>query len=62
MKQTGYAGIVLLIWLGLIIAGVYGWIMNIVEITRSEFALTGMMVARVIGVFVPPLGSVLGYL
>jgi len=39
-----------------------GWVMNIIEIIQHEGGFTGMLVARVIGVFVAPLGAVLGYL
>jgi hypothetical protein len=44
------------------LAMVIGWILNIVELVQSEFVITsGMSIARVIGVFVPPLGSILGF-
>ena len=45
----------------LIIALVAGWIMNIIAIVQSEFIFTGMLIARIIGVFVAPLGAVLGW-
>jgi len=54
-------------WLGMLylivgLAGVVGWVMNIVDIVNSDFSsITGMLVVRIIGVFVPPLGAVLGY-
>lgn len=49
--------------LAVALAGVYGWIMNIVSIWNSGFdVLNGMLIARCIGVFVAPLGSVLGFL
>ena len=52
-----------LVWLALIIAGGYGWIMNIVKIVNTGFdVFTGMLIARCIGVFIAPLGAVLGYL
>lgn len=45
----------------LIIAGIVGWILNIVMIFHdTEFS--GMMVVRVIGVFIPIIGAVLGYI
>lgn len=51
-----------LIALGLLFLGVIGWVMNVVEIFTGSFdPLTGIMVARVIGVFVFPIGMVLGY-
>ena len=40
-----------------------GWIWNIVKIVQSGFdVITGMLIARCIGVFVAPLGAVLGFL
>lgn len=51
---TGYL-VVLLLAFG-------GWIANIVKIAGSSFdPLTAMPSLRVIGVVVPPLGAVLGY-
>lgn len=38
----------------------YGWIHNIVMICHTD-AFSGMLVARVIGVFAAPLGVVLGF-
>ena len=54
-------------WLGLtypavLIAGIYGWVMNIVAIANSDFAaISGILVLRVVGIFLPPLGAVMGY-
>lgn len=43
--------------------GVGGWIANIVKLVGSNFdPITGMLVARAIGIFVCPLGAVLGFL
>lgn len=54
--------VVLLFYLALIIAIIYGWIMNIVIIAGSNFSeITGILVLRVVGIFVAPLGVVLGY-
>jgi hypothetical protein len=49
--------IFVIVWL----AGLVGWILNIVEII-SNFSVTGLMVMRVIGVFMAPLGAILGYI
>lgn len=39
-----------------------GWVMNIVALIHTSFdPLTGLAVARAIGVGLVPLGSVLGY-
>lgn len=48
---------------GLLIASIGGWVANIVKIFSMSFdPLTAIAVMRVVGIFVPPLGSVLGYL
>lgn len=48
-------------FLALWIAGIVGWVLNIVAIANADFAhVTGMLVLRIIGVFLPPIGSVLG--
>jgi hypothetical protein len=53
----------LLIWLGIVIAAIAGWIMNLGAIVDHDFVLeTGMGILRVIGVFVAPIGAVLGYI
>ncbi len=44
-----------------VLALCYGWVMNIVAIWNTQ-ALTGILIARVIGTFIAPLGGVLGYL
>lgn len=48
---------------GFLLAGVIGgWIWNVVKIVQSGFEIwNGMLIARCIGVFVAPLGSVLGW-
>lgn len=45
-----------------VIAGFVGWVMNIIAILHSDFGhIGGMLVLRVIGVFVAPIGAVLGF-
>ena len=52
-----------LVYLVLVIALVYGWIANIVSLYHSNFnELTGQLVLRIVGIFVAPLGAVMGYL
>ena len=42
--------------------GIGGWIANIVKIVGMSFdSLSGIAVARIAGIFVAPLGAVLGY-
>ena len=51
-----------LIWLGFIIGLFAGWVMNIINIAHADFAhITGLLVIQVIGIFMAPLGSVLGW-
>lgn len=61
-KQKGFTVVeffVLVIWL----AGIWGWVWNIVKIAGANFSdITGLLVLRIIGVFVAPLGAVLGFL
>jgi hypothetical protein len=47
---------------GVIILAFAGWVLNIVAIVGSvDAAITGMFILRCIGIFVAPLGAVLGY-
>ena len=41
----------------------YGWVLNLITLYHSDFSsLTGALVLRVIGVFVAPIGAILGFL
>jgi len=45
------------------LVGIVGWVANIVKLIGMPFdPITGMGIARIIGVVVAPLGSVLGFL
>lgn len=58
MRLVVSAGIV---WVMIVLAGVVGWVMNIVKlIGMGADPITGLFVARVVGIFLAPLGSVLG--
>lgn len=49
--------------IAVVLVGSVGWVLNIVKLVQSDFAvITGMFVVRCIGVFIAPLGSVLGFL
>lgn len=50
----------IVIYLSIVIMLMIGWIMNIVAIAHLT-AFSGMAVLRVIGVFLAPLGGVLGW-
>ena len=50
------------LFLVLVILAFWGWIQNMVMVWNGSFTpLTGEMVLRVIGIFVGPLGAILGY-
>lgn len=46
-------------WVILMVVGVFGWGLNIVELVQGGES-TGLMLARVAGIFVAPLGAILG--
>ncbi len=50
-----------LLWLGLILTCFVGWIMNVVAVFHMNFdTINGEIVLRLIGIFVAPLGSIMG--
>jgi hypothetical protein len=58
MSITAFA-----IWFVIVVAGAIGWIMNIVTIFRDGVTpVTGEVALRIIGVFMIPLGAILGYI
>ena len=47
-------------------ASIYGWVANLVKLVPlvmvdGPLMVTGMLVGRILGVFVAPLGAVLGF-
>ncbi len=52
-----------LIFISIWLAALGGWIANIVKVLGDAGnPITGWFIARIVGVFLPPVGSVLGYL
>ncbi len=49
-----------IIWLAAIIFGCAGYVLNIVKLVQAT-GITGLELFRVCGVFVPPLGAIVGY-
>jgi hypothetical protein len=56
---TSLAAITLLV---VIIAAIYGYIVNIVALFHSTGDITGQFILRIVGIFIAPLGSILGFL
>ena len=51
------------LYLTLLILLLGGWVMNLVEIVNYDFAsITGMIILRIAGIFIAPLGAVLGWI
>lgn len=49
-------------FLALLIGGVIGWVLNIVALVGMETVLSGLGVLRIIGIFLAPIGAVLGFI
>lgn len=45
----------------LVAGGAIGWVLNLVALAKMDYTAIGMLVLRVVGVFVAPIGAVLGY-
>ena len=61
MKNDGTAVVAGLVALVLIVLSFYGWVNNIVELVRAT-SVTGLVLLRAVGVFVAPIGVVMGYI
>jgi prepilin-type N-terminal cleavage/methylation domain-containing protein len=60
-KQLGFTLTELMIVL-IVALGAGGWIANVVKlIAHLDDAITGMFVARIVGILVPPFGAIIGY-
>lgn len=45
----------------LLFGGIVGWIANIVAIAQSDY-INGMVLVRIAGIFLAPLGAILGWI
>lgn len=60
-RNIDWAGMIFAFFAIVIVSlGMWGWIWNIIKIINHDGGV-GMMVVRVIGAFIAPLGSVIGY-
>lgn len=60
--QLGFT-ITELILVVVVLGGGFGWVWNIVKIAGACCGLVdGMFVLRVVGIFIAPLGAILGYI
>jgi hypothetical protein len=51
-----------LLILVLIIAAILGYVMNIVKLVKARSNFSGFDAVRIVGIFIPILGSVLGFI
>lgn len=47
--------------IGAAIMGIIGWVLNIIALLGTGADITAMFVLRCIGIFVAPLGAILGW-
>lgn len=60
--NTDQGFFLLAIYLSVLLAAAGGWINNLVKLASvAPLEMSGMFVARIIGIFMFPLGAVLGY-
>ena len=52
-----------LVWIAFVVAVLVGWVMNIVQLIHlsGTATLTLGIILRIVGIFVPPLGAIMGY-
>lgn len=56
------SGIGVTLYLCFLVLFIGGWILNVIQIANSNFdSITGMLVLRVAGIFLAPLGAILGW-
>jgi hypothetical protein len=59
--MTGFK-ISAIVVIGIWVAFLAGWVMNILTITHTTAVpVTGLFILRCVGIFVAPIGAVLGY-
>jgi hypothetical protein len=62
-KQIKLSLLPYLLLLTVVFGAIIGWVLNIVAIFHADFShITGALALRIIGVFVAPLGAVMGWL
>jgi hypothetical protein len=62
-RDTNYGLVGLVVMLAVVVVGIGGWVANIVKLAGSTFdPITGELVLRVIGIFIPPIGMIMGFL
>jgi hypothetical protein len=62
LGNTAVAIFTVLLFCSIALAAAVGWVWNILKLIEMTFdPLTGLLVVRVIGIFIVPLGCIVGY-
>ncbi len=61
-RKTDYTLPTFILVASFFVGFVYGWVSNIIDLFLTDDLLTGAAIVRIIGVFLAPLGAVMGYL
>lgn len=57
------SGLGVTLYLCFLVLFIGGWVLNIISIANTNFdTITGMLVLRVAGIFLAPLGAILGWI
>ena len=64
-KQVGYTLtelVTVVLCLALAAGAAWGWVWNIIKLVGMNLdPISGLLIVRVVGIFVPPVGMVVGY-
>ena len=53
----------LILWLGIVVGMGYGWVINIIWIVDQQIWIwSGESIISIIGIFIVPLGTLVGYI
>lgn len=57
------SGLGVTLYLCFLVLFIGGWILNIITIANSSFdSITGVLVLRVVGIFMAPIGAIMGWI
>jgi len=62
LRGFDFGEMLLLLWIGMWLAGLVGWCMNLYKLVDICCAASGWLVLRAVGLIVLPLGAIVGFL
>ena len=54
--------LVVVVWILIVFVSAWGWAWNIIKLVDMDSGVTGLFVLRIIGIFLAPLGVVVGFI